>query len=67
MSGGRGAGGVLLIVAGVWVLAQVLAGHALQRLGIAGSLGDGGLKDPVTAPDKGFNDVPHDGHGYPLN
>jgi hypothetical protein len=28
------AGGTLLIVAGVWVLAQVLGGRALQRLGV---------------------------------
>lgn len=30
-------GKVLLIVAGVWVLAQVFGGDALGRLGIAGS------------------------------
>jgi len=28
--------GVLLTVAGIWVLAQVLGGNALGRLGIAG-------------------------------
>lgn len=28
--------GVLLIVAGVWVVTQVLAGDALGRLGVAG-------------------------------
>lgn len=27
-------GGVLLVVAGVWVLCQVLGGQALQRLGL---------------------------------
>lgn len=61
---GRAAGGVLLVVAGVWVLAQVLAGKALQRLGIADTFTD--MKDPVTAPDKGYNNVPHDGQGRPL-
>lgn len=29
------AGGILLILAGVWVCAQVLKGQALQRLGLA--------------------------------
>lgn len=30
------AGGVVLILGGVWVLCQVLGGNALGRLGIAG-------------------------------
>lgn len=30
------AGGVVLIIAGVWVLTQVLGGHALERLNILG-------------------------------
>lgn len=30
-------GATLLIVAGVWILAQVLAGDALGRLGISGA------------------------------
>lgn len=30
-------GGVLLVVAGVWVVTQVLAGKALERLGVIGS------------------------------
>jgi hypothetical protein len=30
-------GGLVLMVAGVWVLSQVLAGEALERLGILGS------------------------------
>lgn len=30
------AAGLLLIVAGTWVLTQVLAGKALGRLGVAG-------------------------------
>jgi hypothetical protein len=29
-------GGAVLIIAGVWVLCQVLGGNALGRLGIAG-------------------------------
>lgn len=29
--------GVLLLVAGVWVLTQVLAGNALGRLGVTGA------------------------------
>jgi hypothetical protein len=29
-------GGILLTIAGVWVLAQVLRGNALGRLGITG-------------------------------
>lgn len=61
---GRVAGGVLLMVVGAWVLTQVLAGHALQRLGLVGSTG--GLQDPTYAPDQGYNNVPHDGQGRPL-
>lgn len=30
-------GGVVLMIAGVWVLTQVLAGNMLQRLGVVGS------------------------------
>lgn len=30
------AGGVVLIIAGVWVLTQVLGGQALQRLNVLG-------------------------------
>ena len=65
MSGGKASGGVLLVVAGVWVLSQVLAGKALQRLGLLQGVGVS-VKDPVTAPDNGYNDIPHDGHGRPL-
>lgn len=35
------ASGVVLVVAGVWVIAQVLRGNALQRLGILGETGGG--------------------------
>ena len=31
------AGGILLIVAGAWVLCQVLGGDALGRLGVSGA------------------------------
>lgn len=30
-------GGLLLVIAGVWVLCQVLGGNALERLGIDAS------------------------------
>lgn len=33
------ASGVVLVIAGVWVVAQVLRGDALQRLGILGETG----------------------------
>ncbi len=29
--------GFVLMIAGVWVCTQVLAGHALERLGVIGS------------------------------
>jgi hypothetical protein len=38
------ASGVLLIVAGVWVLCQVFGGNALGRLGIAGEPTEPGKK-----------------------
>lgn len=71
MSRGRGAGGVLLVVGGVWVLAQVLAGSALQRLGLVSIGAAGGANgDPAIGPDQewlpknspGFRD----GQGRPL-
>jgi hypothetical protein len=40
-------GGILLIVAGIWVVAQVTAGHALQRLGILAEAGQENA-DPST-------------------
>jgi hypothetical protein len=33
------AGGVLLIIVGFWVVAQVLGGDALGRLGVTGQAG----------------------------
>lgn len=33
---GSGAGGAVLMILGIWVLTQVLAGQALERLGIIG-------------------------------
>jgi hypothetical protein len=38
-------GGPVLILVGVWVLAQVFAGHALGRLGIAGDPTNPGTAD----------------------
>jgi hypothetical protein len=37
MSRGTVAGGLVLIVVGGWVIAQVVAGNALGRLGISGA------------------------------
>jgi len=37
------AGGLLLGLAGVWVVCQVLGGNALGRLGISGDPDGGGL------------------------
>ncbi|WP_281368997.1 hypothetical protein [Phytohabitans rumicis] len=39
------ASGALLVVAGVWVLCQVLGGAALGRLGIAGDPTTPGKRD----------------------
>jgi hypothetical protein len=33
------ASGIVITIAGVWVIAQVLRGNALQRLGILGETG----------------------------
>lgn len=61
------AGGIVLALAGVWVLCQVLGGNALERLGITGqSSPDLGDFDGTTVPDRGYNDVPHNAQGYPL-
>lgn len=61
-------GGVLLVVAGVWVLCQVLGGNALKRLGLdereVPAAPDSAFG--VTPPDRGYQRVPHDGHGRPL-
>lgn len=52
-------GGVLLVLAGVWVLCQVLGGNAIKRLGLeAGTTADTpkagpvppGTKDPLGRP-----------------
>lgn len=42
-------GGVLLALAGVWVLAQVLGGNALGRLGISGEASQPGTTKSATA------------------
>lgn len=60
-------GGVVLVVAGVWVLCQVLGGNALERLGIIGqSDTSGSTKQFPNVPDHGYNNVPHNAQGYPL-
>lgn len=60
-------GGVLLVLAGVWVLCQVLGGNALERLGVIGNE-SGGDSTPEfgNVPDKGYSNVPHNAQGYPL-
>jgi hypothetical protein len=60
------AGGVLLVLGGVWVLCQVL-GNALERLGVIGA-GDQTADAPEfgNVPDKGYSNVPHNAQGYPL-
>lgn len=60
-------GGVLLVLAGAWVLCQVLGGNALERLGIIGG-SDAGTSAPEfgNVPDKGYSGVPHNAQGYPL-
>jgi hypothetical protein len=42
-------GGVLLVLAGVWVLCQVLAGNALNRLGLDAAAA-AAAEGPSTAP-----------------
>jgi len=47
------ASGTLLIVAGVWVLCQLFAGNALERLGVVaggGEQGPGGAAPPGVVP-----------------
>lgn len=59
-------GGVVLVLAGVWVLCQVLGGNALNRLGITRQ--DESTADPEwpSVPDRGYSNVPHDAWGRPL-
>jgi hypothetical protein len=59
---------VLLVIAGVWVLCQVLGGDALDRLGIIGQTSDtsGSGKQFPNVPDNGYSNVPHNAQGYPL-
>lgn len=60
-------GGVVLVVAGVWVLCQVLGGDALKRLGIVGQTTDSGSSSEFPGvPDQGYSNVPHNAQGYPL-
>lgn len=62
-------GGVVLVIAGVWVLCQVLGGDALNRLGLVTSE-QAPPEDPGLGfgdvPDRGYNNVPHDAQGRPL-
>jgi hypothetical protein len=59
------AGGILLALAGVWVLTQVLGGDALKRLGVTGkaSADEGGALGGITVPS---TPGPHDALGRPL-
>lgn len=61
-------GGVLLVLAGAWVLCQVLGGNALERLGVIGGSGDqtGPASEFGNVPDRGYSNVPHNAQGYPL-
>ena len=46
-------GGAVLILAGVWVLAQIFAGSALRRLGISGSSTQPGNSSATPPPSGG--------------
>ena len=60
-------GGLVLALAGVWVLCQVLGGRALERLGIVGQQPADPEPSPFgQVPDRGYNNVPHDAQGRPL-
>lgn len=61
-------GGIVLVLAGVWVLCQVLGGNALVRLGIVSDGSDSPAPAPEypSVPDHGYNNVPHNAQGYPL-
>lgn len=59
-------GGVVLVIAGVWVLCQVLGGDALNRLGLIGQSTDSSSSEFGNVPDKGYSNVPHNAQGYPL-
>lgn len=59
-------GGILLVVAGVWVLCQVLSGNALERLGVIANGSAPAAPEFGNVPDKGYSNVPHNAQGYPL-
>lgn len=66
-------GGALLTVAGWWVLAQVLGGNALGRLGISGAATkpgttstDGGPSIQAPGPPPGQPGAPGTGVPYPI-
>lgn len=57
----------MLIVAGVWVLAQLLGGDALGRLGIFEAADKPDRASvPVPIPDDGYGPGFRDGWGRPL-
>ena len=60
------AGGVLLVLAGTWVLTQVLKGDALKRLGIIGSTNANDIPDPLDPGAAPTTPGPHDAKGRPL-
>jgi hypothetical protein len=60
------AGGVLLVLGGVWVLCQVLGGNALERLGVIGADTTAATPEFGNVPDRGYSNVPHNAQGYPL-
>lgn len=61
------AGGIVLAIAGVWVLCQVLGGNALNRLGVTGQATSSTASPEFgSVPDKGYSNVPHNAQGYPL-
>lgn len=61
-------GGVVLVIAGVWVLCQVLGGDALNRLGLVSTEAPAAEPDLGfgNVPDRGYDNVPHDAQGRPL-
>ncbi|WP_420118976.1 hypothetical protein [Micromonospora sp.] len=59
--------GLVLVIGGVWVLCQVLAGRALQRLGLTDATGPDPFAPPgVARPDDGYGPGFRDGQGRPL-
>lgn len=57
------AGGILLVIAGIWVIAQVTSGKALDRLGITHPAEP--VPEPHTPRDPRYGG-PQDARGRPL-